>query len=279
MSLDPNIFAYSDYRAFIRAWLVVPPRSFKFLAQRANCSKTLVSGILSGSHKLHRQRAEVFAGALRLDDEESRYFLLLVAYCDAETETAREEAWRQVAGIKRYRTSGDAERDLIAAFSKWWVPAILELARTSDFQSDPQWIADRMFPKITVEAAQEALTVLLQLGALQVSREGRIEAGDEAFVTRHEVRGEAVNAALCEMHREMMQRAGGALTEVPPEARQYGAVTLAVPSDSVADLKREIAQFQERIVGMCHPDHAPPDCVYQLSVQFFPLTTPPTFDS
>ena len=75
-------------------------------------------------------------------------------------------------------------------------------------------------------------------------------------------------------HRGMLERATEAIDAFAQEARQFGGLTVAIPVSLVPRLKQELAAFQERFLHLCDTAEGPPEQVYQLNVQLFPLSAP-----
>ena len=91
---------------------------------------------------------------------------------------------------------------------------------------------------------------------------------DATVVTPHEVQGLAVH----NYHQGMIARASEAINGFHSSERQFGALTVAIPHRLVGRLKQEVAAFQERVLNLCDAADEPPDRIYQLNVQLFPLS-------
>lgn len=266
MANDPDIFAYADFRAFLKDWLDVPPRSLVFLQRRSGISKSHLSNVVSGARRLTSTGAEHLAAGLRLGILETRYFLALVAASDADTERQREEAQRALVGMARFRSAEPIVRDRLALISVWYVPVVLELARLPGFELDPARVARQVVPAITTTQAEEALGVLTRLGVLSVAEDGSVTVSDEVYATHHQVVAGGAEAAG--LQRQWLTRAGEAL-DLPHEERQFGAVTLTIDPARMAEFKAEIERFLQRIIGLERPVRTDRHRVYQLCVQFF----------
>ena len=59
-----------------------------------------------------------------------------------------------------------------------------------------------------------------------------------------------------------------------PTAMQFSAATIAIRSDQVPELKKAIREFQNRVLDLVAPVRDG-DAVYQLNIQFFPVTRNP----
>ncbi|HVZ36931.1 MAG TPA: DUF4423 domain-containing protein, partial [Polyangiaceae bacterium] len=159
--------------------------------------------------------------------------------------------------------------DLFAYLSHWYNPAIRELAARADFNEDPRWIAARLQPRISPAEAAGALKLLLSLGLLvRDPNTGRVLRGEPTLTTEHEVR--SLGAAA--FHRQMIERAAESLESVPAAQRDLAALTVCISPETAARVKERIHQFREALTELCDSDVAGA-VVYQLNVQWFPLST------
>jgi uncharacterized protein (TIGR02147 family) len=69
----------------------------------------------------------------------------------------------------------------------------------------------------------------------------------------------------------MIDLAKDALTHLPENEREVGAITVACPQAFLPKLKRMLEEFQTYVLWMAH-EQGDADAVYQLNLQLFPLT-------
>ena len=274
--MTPDIFAYLDYRKFLKDWFEARAGrpSIRGFAKKVGASPAQLSSVIAGTRDLSGPLAEKVAGTLGADSDEHLYFLLLVQLEQAETRAQRREALEQIMGMRRFRLALTDEDRMYLVFSRWYYPAIIELARCPGFRPDPDWIADVLIPRVSRDEVVEALDVLLRGKFLVPDANGRLLPSREAFATSHQV-GRVTSVALANLHRWMLARAPDALDEFPKEERHFGTMSLAVPEESLPALKQFVTRFEEDAFGRFW-DHPNPTRVFQLSVQLFPLTKPVT---
>jgi uncharacterized protein (TIGR02147 family) len=68
-----------------------------------------------------------------------------------------------------------------------------------------------------------------------------------------------------------MQLAVQSLNRHPPEERNISTVTVTIAEKKLDQINQIIAQFRESLLKVAR-DETEPDKVYQLNIQFFPLT-------
>lgn len=276
MQAGPDLYAYLDYRTFLSDWFRArkasnPRYSHRLFARRAGqSSPSLLLHVIDGKRNLTAVTTLAFAGAMGLTPEETAFFGALVQLVQGETPGERNRAWELVRATRRFREARRLEGESVEYLSAWWHPAIRELASCSGFRPDPAWIASVLRPSITEAEARDSLALLESLGLLRRSDDGALVPADASLVTPHEVAGLAAQ----NYHLGMIDRARTALVEAPHQTRHFCGVTVSVPGDLVARLKRELDAFQERLLDLCDAHEGPRDRVVQLNLQLVPLSCP-----
>lgn len=271
--LPPEIYSYLDYRAFLKDWFDWKKGqnanfSHRLFAMKAGLkSPALLANVISGRRNLTSTTVEAFLAAMKLSKNERVFFSHLVKLDQSKTDKERNLAWRNISATKRFREARQIEGESVEYLSHWFYPAIRELALRSDFRGDAEWVASQLRPKIKVEQAQRALNTLVSLGLL-AEKTGRLRPADGSVVTPMEVAGMAVH----NYHRGMLERAVEAMGSFDPDERYLGALTVAIPEHMVDQVKDEIKAFQSRMLDLCDSAESDAERVYQLGLQFFPLS-------
>ncbi len=269
----PKVYEYVDYRAFMREHFaaskaVMPQYSFRYLARKAGfTSSNFLKLVMDGDRNLGPQAIEKVAKAMKLDSHETEFFAQLVALNQAQTVAERNRAFEVVAANRRFRAARKLDGPLFEYLTRWYYPAVRELAARSDFVDDPAWIASQIEPPIEVRQAKAALETLVKLGLLVRTTSGKVERGDASLTTGHEVRSVVIPA----YHLQMIEQAAKSVERVSPEQRDVSALTVCIKESSLADLKAKIHRFREEMMHRCDTDEEP-ERVYQLCIQLFPLS-------
>lgn len=276
----PSVYDYIDYRAFLRDHFaaskkLLPQYSFRYFARRAGLSSSnFLKLVMDGKRNLGPSALEGFVKALKLDDSDTAFFRDLVALAQAETVAERNRAFERVSANLRFRRARRLEGPLFKYLSRWYYPAIRELAARADFREDAKWVAAQLLPSITVQQARSAMKTLEELGLLVRNEEGRLVRGEPSLTTGHEVRSLVIPA----YHRQMIERAAASIDGVPPNERDVSAQTVCIRAGSLADLKARIHRFREEMLERCDSEDEP-ERVYQLCIQLFPLSRAPELKS
>jgi uncharacterized protein (TIGR02147 family) len=271
-----EVFDYFDYRAFLRdyyAYMKKKRRGFSFRAfsLRAKLgSPNYLKRVMEGDRNLTLEMAERFARACGLQGEAAEYFVQLVAFNQASSSAERSRAYAKLTGFKTYRKTRKLDIAQAAYHSKWYIPAVRELAGRHDFKPDPVWIASRLLPPVKPSETRDALTTLIDLGLLKAEADGRIVQSEPLISTGPE----AHEVHIAEYHRTMMRRAADAIDLVPSEERDISSVTMLVSQGGLERMKKRIQRFRRELMELALSE-AEGKQVVQLNFQLFPISVNP----
>ncbi len=270
--MDIDVFQYQDLRRYLAdvyAWKKEHTRGFSFrsFSKRIGVkSPNHLKRVIDGERNLTDSMARTYAKALGLRGEAATYFCDLARFSRARTHDEREAAWRAMMHSARYREAHAQDVRFATYCSRWYLPAIRELAGCPDFRANPAWIARQLVPPITKEQAEEALAILLDLGLLE-RRDGTVVRRDAVVTTGPETRGLHIR----QYHRSMLDRAAESMELIHHAERDISSVTLCVSDRKLPELKAEIQAFRKRLMALAE-EHPHPDRVVQFNVQLFPLS-------
>jgi len=271
-----GVYAYLDYRAFLRDHYAAKKEASRAFSYRAFSKRAGVASpnylklVIDGQRSLSPKMAERFAHACGLDADASRYFVHLVTFNQAKTSTERAEAYDKLTGFQRYRQAHKLELAHAAYYSDWYMPAIRELAASTQFREEPEWIADQLVPKITPLQAQRALETLVELGLLVRGPNGKLEQADALVSTGPETRGLHIVA----FHRAMTLRAIESIDLVPAAERDISSLTLCLGRGGLATLKTRLQRLRRELLELSALE-TDPEQVVQVNFQLFPLSRAP----
>lgn len=270
--MDIDLYAYTDFREFLAAWLGArPQRSYGSLAKKMGCSKSLVAAIVTGDRVLQDHWIPPLLRAIGLDEAQGRYLRDLVELMDSPHRDRRQAAMTRVTGTQRFRQANAEGVATWKLYSCWYYGAILELARSPDFTGAPADIVARFGPKLEEEQVQEALDALRALGLLTPQPDGTWAVSEVVLTAGHEIRRDLVNLAMYRLYPELLGLAVEALEQVPGARRQFAFGTFGIPSSALPEYKRLVSTFMEQVIALSSRG-GQVDEVYQLGVQLFPLT-------
>jgi len=277
MGSDPDVFAYLDYRQFLRDLYLARKAeggfSYRIFSQRAGLrSPNYLKLVIDGERNLSAPMAARFAEACQLEGSSAAYFEGIVSLDQARDPEERRLRYASLSRFRRFREIHRLDLAQDAYHSRWYLPAIRELVALPFFEEDPAWIASRLQPPIRAREAAEALTLLLELRLLERDARGRLRQVDATVSTGPEV---PRSAHVASYHRAMMQRASDAIDQLPRGERELTAVTLCVGEGGFERLRQRLAELRRELLDLAELEAAPGQVVH-LGLQLVALTRVPS---
>jgi uncharacterized protein (TIGR02147 family) len=158
----------------------------------------------------------------------------------------------------------DIDLDKVRVVSDWYYFAILSLAETTTFQSDIQWIADRLNIRITV--AKKATDRLVRLGMLHRDGQGVLAATGTQFRTPDRISSRYLRRS----HLQCLDLARNSIEKDATHLRNASAMTMAIDPENLPKAYDEIAKFRRRLSKLAESGNKSE--VYRLAIQLFPLS-------
>jgi uncharacterized protein (TIGR02147 family) len=277
----PNLYAYTNYRAFLRDLfehlkLERARMSFRYLARKAGfASPNFFKLVMDGKRNLTVMSVPKFARALKLDSGETEFFRTLVALNQSKSWPERSRHAERLARQLKHRKIQSIQVAQYHYYAHWYMIPIREMVVLSDFREDPAWISKRLSPSITPTEAKQALADLKQLGLLVRGADGVLRQADSTIMTSDEV----TSASVAQFHREMIRLGSDSIDQIAPHERDISAVTVAVSPSQAVRLKEMIQKFRREALELVSESGPDTDRIYELNLQLFPLTRKSTEDA
>lgn len=243
--------------------------SFRYFAKKAGfASQSTLKFFLDGKRELSFDSIGKVAKGFQLDMLESTYFENLVHFNQAISIEQKQQFFEIMLKVQKRKKIRKITSDQYEYFSQWYHPAVRELVRCNHFRGDPKWVAQRIFPMISVIEARNSLRLLERLELIKKDSEGNYIQTDRAISTDREL----LSIVARNFHREMGNRALEALDTVSLERRDFSGITFGLPSSHVQKLKDKLGEFRKELTSTLGSMDEETDDVYHLNIQLFPLT-------
>jgi uncharacterized protein (TIGR02147 family) len=197
-----NLFDYSDYRDYLRAWLEAAKAerssNLSRLAEVARVHPTFLSHILSGSKHLSLEQAALLSLHLGHTRLEKDYFFVLI-HIDRAGLTELKEYWlekkRQLEAEKnnlgrRFKSHHELTDHQQAIFYSSWIYIAVWTSIAIDGGQSLEQIAERF--QVSRTKAEELLAFLIQIGVcfesggvFQMGKTHVHVSNDSPFVVKH----------------------------------------------------------------------------------------------
>lgn len=271
----PSVFDYTDYRLFLKDYYTWQKRknpafSYRFFALKARINSSgLLKNVIDGKRGLGRGLIVRCAEAMKLKKRESEYFECLVDFNEARTVEEKRIFFERLLSLRKPEVH-QVQASQFEFYTKWYYSAIRELIGVQAFRGDYAALARALDPAIRPEQAEKAVRLLEELGLILRDPDGRYRQAQPLISTGPEVESLSVanyQIACLDLAREALDRHDAAV-------RDLSTLTLSLSREGFAAFKEEIVAFRKKLLALERRFHVP-DRVYQLNMQFFPLTRLP----
>lgn len=264
---------YSDYHKFLKDLYADKKKRFTFFSNRYFCRKagvkspSLLKEVIEGKRNLTEKTIPAFAKGFGLNENDAKFFNLLVRFNQSKSSSVKQQILEQMRGLTRKVKQELIPIDLYAYYSKWYNPVIRELACIIGFKDDFGLLARSVSPPIKKTEARKSIQLLLELGFLIKTVDGRYKQSHPAITTGREVTSVGVRA----LNRHLSIMGTEAIERFPPNERDISSLTIGISQKSCSLIKEEIREFKNRIIRIVDDDKDS-NRVYNLNIQLFPLS-------
>jgi uncharacterized protein (TIGR02147 family) len=270
---NKSIFEYKDYREFLKDSYVFRKSkdnkfSYRYFSRLTGFkSPSALRDVIKGRTGLKESGIRRFAKALGLVADEVDFFRNLVHFNQAKTSDEKQAYAAQILKSKSYQKIHPLNEAQFQCCAYWYIIPIREIVGTRGFDEDPEWIAKKLKPAISIEDAKRALDVLLRLGMIKRNENGILVQSESVIATADEVS----SSSIIKFHKEMLRKSSHAIDRYPRDLRDISALTLRLPLNEVSKIKEMIQKFRKDLVEALNTFDGP-SRIYQLNLQLFPIT-------
>ncbi|OGQ92298.1 MAG: hypothetical protein A2284_16840 [Deltaproteobacteria bacterium RIFOXYA12_FULL_61_11] len=267
-----SVFDFDDYRAYLRAKFEQlkaekPFWSHRYFARKAEISSpSFLQLVINNKRNLSRESVFKFSRALGHTKKEHEFFENLVFLNQSKSLKEKNYYYEKVARNTRFRSVKQLQKLEYDYFSNWFIPVVRELVELPGFRDDPEWIAKKLNPPITVTEARRALKVLLELGLVVADDAGRYQKREPSLTTEAEVR----DLSIKNYHETMIQLAKEAIQRFPSDQRHISSLTLGITERQFQTIKKRLVEFGDEILALATGEDRG-ERIYQFNFQVFPL--------
>jgi uncharacterized protein (TIGR02147 family) len=263
-STPTNIYdnRYSQFRVLLLEELEKrckrnPKYSLRTFARFLGTDSSSLSKILNAKREFSRRNIEKFAQKLGLSPQEIRAYIV-----ETSVNGMQSTIKRQGASASDHRTLTE---DQFRVLSDWLHVAILEVTKMKSFSSKSLWMSKSL--GVSPSEVSIAVERLLRVGMLERNEKNSL-AEAKNYTTIGNV---PTDASLRKLQQSFLEKASTALDHCDVSRRDHSGVTLAFNSENIQEAKKSIQEFR-RWFNKTYSLEANADSVYQLGIQFFPLT-------
>ncbi len=265
-----NIFGYYNYRTYLKDYYEYQKsrdRAFTYRSFAAAAdikSPSLYVDFVKGRRNLTPSLIPKFVEAIGLNDKEEKYLLLMMHYTHANNQEAKEEAFNALAKMLP-STTRKLKKDQRAYFEHWYNAAIRETLNVISVDDDFQDLALFLTPRVSLPKVKQAMQLLMDLDLIE-------KRGGFWRPKNRNISGDHIDMfAMHAVQKQLIDLGKESLTNFTREKRNVSALSLSISDEGVQRMIRKIDMFRAESVDIAQGDRNV-NQVYQLNVQFFPLT-------
>jgi uncharacterized protein (TIGR02147 family) len=266
-----DLFEYTDYCAFLRDFFEekrkkIPFFSYRFFGRKVGVDPGNLVKILQGKRHLSEAGIKRFINYAQYSGREAKYFETLVQFKKAKKEQENKILFEKLMAIQRIDPFR-LEPAHYEFYREWYHTVVLALLHISDFKGDCKALAERTRPRISVKQAKESISLLLKLNLVRKEAGGRFVPTNSVLTTGKNWKSLAIRS----FQRQSINLAMEAFERFTPEERDISTVSIAAGKDDIEEIKRVTGEYRRTILQIASASEKP-DRVYQLNIQFFPLS-------
>ncbi len=267
----PDLYQYTDYRAYLRDWLSeskesFPALSYRYMATRLELDPGFLVHIFHGQKHLAERHVPSLVKLLKLKAKESEYFRRLVAFGKAKGEAEISRRFLELMELRERQVREVSSREH-RYYAHWYVPAIRCLLAAIDFRGDWKALGEKLRPPIRPEEAKAAVELLEKLGMVQRRADGAWDTLDAHLSSGDAWTGHAVRG----FQKQTLQLALDALEDMPKTEREISTLTFAIPTQEMPALNEMVRDFRSRLARWALASQDA-DQVFQMNIQIFPVS-------
>ena len=273
---SPNLYSYFDYRDYLRDYYDWRKNSSKGYSYRSFSkaagfkSPNFLKLVIEHKRNLTPSSVENFSTALKLNKQQGNYFKHLVAMNQSDTDSEKKKHLNQLKKLLPYNSKRELGSEVVEYLSNWLHPVIREMALLPDFRDDPYWIVRRLTDQSTVKEITQALNFLKKHSFITKREDGTFEVSDKLICSSDEIKSLAVRS----YHRTVLGQSQQSLDYLDMTEREFGALILALPEESIKELKHKLKDFREELHkwAIGEAQEGKPCSVVQFNFQMYPQT-------
>lgn len=169
--------------------------------------------------------------------------------------------------VQKGFNNSNLDMDLFVTMSEWYFDAILELLRVSGFESNVDYVAQKLdLPKGQVRDAVK------RLFDLNLIKESPNKTWVETEGNSEILGGESTSVALQKLQIQLLKKAIEAVQNTPKPQREQMSMTMAINEKDLPEVRKRIREFQNELCEYLQRPQRDLNKVYQLTTSFFPLS-------
>jgi uncharacterized protein (TIGR02147 family) len=269
----PSPYQFHDVREYLKEIFKYKKSEISSFSLRgfglgAGLSSAHLTLIMSGRRSLTADVLEKLLPSLGVADHEAVYIRSLRDLSEATTQKDRLVALKKVQRSLNYREQAPAEFETYQYLSKWYLPAMRELAVADGFKPDPKWIQKRLRRRVALSSIRKGWDFLVKHGFVEKGAGGRWVFPENKMIN---CMGGVMRLSMGTHHQDMLQMAVESIEELPREQRDIQGFTIAADVATFDKVRELLNETFTKIESLTRNNQNRKQVIYVGSV-LFPLT-------
>lgn len=270
----PSVYKYLDYRQYFTDVLkekkkIIRSFSYRNFSRLAGSSSPNFLQLIT-ANKLNISDTQVatLAKSLSLRELETKYLKNIVDFDHAKTYQLKDKYFQRIILSREYNSIKIIEKNQYDYFSKWYNPVVRELVSSEKYTGDPEWIADRIAPRVTLGRIKKSIALLVSLGLIKKDENG-------SYVRTHNTissPSEIASMGAFKYHQDIISIAKESIDRFESSQRDIRSVTIGLDQNGFGLLKQRMEAFWKELLAFADTQKSTGK-VMQVNMQLFPLST------
>ncbi|HEX2956105.1 MAG TPA: TIGR02147 family protein [Chitinispirillaceae bacterium] len=268
-----SVYSYTDYREYIRVFLIEKKKknsgySSRCAAEKCGVPSGTFTRILNGTRGIGPSVLPKIIDWLGLRNREATYFRLLVKFQQCSDSIEKEQLYTALIDFRK-KMYNCLPEDKFHFFEQWYYVALYELVKIVPDIADAGQLGALLEPPVSPMKVEKALEVLVTAGFIR-----KTEIGYEAIGSFLSTGDRWESVAIQSFQKMMASLGTEALTRFSKKERDISTLSVSLSEDSFRMVAELICETREKIRAI-ESSEVSPEKVYQVNFQVFPLSRKP----
>jgi uncharacterized protein (TIGR02147 family) len=268
----PDIFAYSDYRAYLAEYFRARSARDRAFSQAYICrklglpnSRSFFADVIRGRKPLTPSKTEAMIALLELEEDQAAHFRTLVLHNQSALPSEKGYHLERLVASSRSPAAA-LDRKSFEYYRTWYHGTVRALLDVLDIDKDPSPLAARIVPAVPLPRIRQSLALLKKLGLIRRNEAGFWKPSEQSIHSGSYLQDEIVK----QYQIQCLDIAKAAIAAPDGPPRNISTLTLSVSDKAYRRIEQKLQEFKSEIRALVAADRARPERVYQLNVHLFP---------
>ncbi len=272
---SPNISLYQDYRLFLNDYFLYKKKTHQqwslgiWQRQLGLQSRSTLTMIIKGQRHPSLKLVTTLCNYFKFSERESTHFKKLVELqkryknSDKMTLILTKKTDSIVQGLQPKKVPSN-EQELQDVLLNPLTHILRELTTVEGFKNDVDWIQKSLYLKVSSQEIAQHIQKLKDYNLLY-TQDGTLKAGENNFQFSKPSKDK-----VFQFHSRILETTKEVLSQSNEDERSFNLSFVNIRKENFSIAKKMLREFQAEFNKLT--EEKPGDCVYQLSIQFVPVT-------